>query len=63
LEEIVIEHRGRLGIDNVRFMLEARASRGAKLKLVRIVSRDTSEDIGMSEFEKHVSHVEWSRVY
>jgi len=62
LEEIIIEHRGAFGIESILGVAAARASRGAKLKLVRIISRGGLVEIDVSELRKHVSHVECSRV-
>jgi hypothetical protein len=45
---------------NVIEMAEARASRGMKLKSVRIVSHDESVQIDTSELMEHVLHVECS---
>jgi hypothetical protein len=63
LENLVLVLRlsgERLDIKNVIEMAAARASRGAKLKSVRIVSQDESVQIDALELRKHVSHVECS---
>jgi len=61
LEEIVIRHRKTFDIESVLGTVAARAASGAKLKLVRIVSRDESVEIDVSELKKHVPRVECSR--
>jgi hypothetical protein len=48
----------RLDIKNVIETAAARASRGAKLKSVRIVGQDESMQIDALELRRHVSHVE-----
>jgi hypothetical protein len=61
LEELVLVLRldgETLDIKNVIEMAASRASRGAKLKSIRIVSRDESIRINVLELRKHVSHVE-----
>ena len=60
LEEIIIEHRGEFDIESILRVAAARASRGAKLKLVRIVTRGGVAEIDASELKKHVLHVECS---
>ena len=61
LEEIVIQHREMFDIQSVIGTVAARASGGAKLKLVRIVSRDEFPESHVPELKKHVLHVECSR--
>ena len=61
LEEIVIEHIGSFDIESILGVAAARASRGAKLKLVRIVNRGDYMGVDVSELKKHVSRVECSR--
>jgi hypothetical protein len=61
LEELVLVLRRdgeTLNINNVIGMAAARASRGAKLESVRIISDDKSMQIDALELEKHASHVE-----
>ena len=61
LEELVLVLRldgETLDIENVIGMAASRASRGAKLKSIRIVSHDESIRINVLELRKHVSHVE-----
>ena len=56
LEELVIEHRGTFKIEKVVGMAAARELRGARLKLVRII---TPVQVDISELKKHVLHVKW----
>jgi hypothetical protein len=58
LEELVIEHMEMVDIKNIIRMAAARASRGAKLKSVRIVSQGGFVQIDVLELKKHVLHVE-----
>jgi len=60
LEEIVIEHWGAFDVESVLGMAAARVSRGAKLRLIKIVSRGGFAEVDVSELTKHVSHVECS---
>jgi hypothetical protein len=53
-------HGEALDIKNVIEMAAARASRGAKLKSVRIIGQDELIQIDALELGKHVSHVECS---
>jgi hypothetical protein len=56
---LVLRLKGeRFDIKNVIKMAVARASRGAKLKSVRIVGQGKSMQIGALELRKYVSHVE-----
>jgi hypothetical protein len=57
LDELVI-NGGTLDVRSVIGVAEARASRGAKLKHIRIVGRDESARTDVLELEKHVLHVE-----
>jgi len=60
LEELIIEHRGMFEIKVVVGAAAARASRGVKLKTVRIVSwyKGMQAQLDVSELKKHVLHVE-----
>ena len=58
LEELVIEHRETLDIKHVIGMAMARASRGAKLKSVRMVSWYKFVRADVLELKKYVSNVE-----
>ena len=60
LEEFAV-HVGKDGFDieSVVGMAAARASRGAKLKFVRIVNREAITWMDTSELGKHVAHVEY----
>jgi hypothetical protein len=61
LEELVLVLRRdgeTLDINNVIAMAAARASRGAKLESIRIISHDEHVRIDTLELEKHASHVE-----
>jgi len=60
LGKLVIEHREALYIKDVIGMAAARASIGAKLKSVKIVSwgRTVHSQLDVLELEKHVLHVE-----
>ena len=61
LEDLVLVLRlkgKRLDIKRVIEMAAARASRGVKLKSVKIVGQDESMRIDALELRKHVSHVE-----
>ena len=60
LEELVIEHGEMFDIKNVVETVAARASRGVKLKIVRIISRLRGVDaqLDVSELKKHVLHVD-----
>ena len=58
LEELVIEGGKAVDIKKVIRMAEVRASRGVKLKLVRIASQDKFGEIDVLELKKHVCHVE-----
>ena len=61
LEELVLilrQNRETLNIQSVTSMAAARASRGAKLGSVRIVTHDKSMQIDALELREHVSHVE-----
>ena len=63
LEEVVLEPREggeKFDIQKVIGMAAKRASRGAKLKSLRIVGGDRSVQIRASGLEEHVSHVEFS---
>jgi hypothetical protein len=51
-----------LDIKNVIEMAAARASRGAKLKSIRIAGQDPSVEIDVLELRKHVSHVEYKDI-
>jgi len=57
LEELTIESDEVIDIKRVIAMAEARALRGAKLKLVRIVGRDKLGEIDVLELKKHASRV------
>jgi hypothetical protein len=58
LEELVIVLRGRtFDMKSVIGVAAARASKGAKLKTVRIVGRDRPARTDVLELEKHVFHV------
>ena len=61
LEDLVIEHRGPLDIKNVIGMAAARASRGAKLKSIRIINRQglVHPRTDVIELGKHVLRVEF----
>ena len=61
LEELVIVYLGRFDIKKVAETAAARAERGAKLKTVRIVglSEAAWSQFGISQLEKHVSHVDF----
>jgi len=56
LEELVIEYRGTTDIENITETAAVREGRGARLKLVRIVSL---VEVDVLELKKHVLHVEW----
>ena len=59
LEELAIEHRRRFDMKDIVRTVAARASRGAKLKTVRIVSgRDELDVVDVLELGKHVWEVE-----
>jgi hypothetical protein len=59
LEELVIVlDNGTLDMKSVIGVVAARASRGAKLKSVRITGEDQPAPTDVLELEKHVSHVE-----
>ena len=58
LEELVIEGWEALDMGKITGMVAARASRGAKLKLVRIVSREGVGETDVLELKKHASRVE-----
>jgi hypothetical protein len=61
LEELVLilrQNRETLNIRSVTSVAAARASRGAKLGSVRIVTHDKSMQIDALELREHVSHVE-----
>jgi hypothetical protein len=60
LEELVIvldSDRGTFDMKDVIRVAAARASRGAKLKSIRIIGRDQPAQAGVSELEKHVLDV------
>jgi hypothetical protein len=58
LEELIIKHRNTPSIKNVIGMAAARASREAKLNLVRIISQYQFVQADVLELEKHVLCVE-----
>jgi len=58
LEELIIEYDEVLDITRVIGMAKARASRGAKLKLIRIAGKDKFAEIDTLELKKHASRVE-----
>lgn len=63
LEELIIDPRvggERFDIQRVVAMAVARASKGARLKSIRIVSRDKFVQACALELKEHVSHVECS---
>ena len=47
------------GMKNVTRMAASRASRGAKLKSVKIIGRDEFEQMDVLELKKHVLDVGW----
>ena len=57
LEDLIIECEV-VDIKRVTRMAEARALRGARLKLVRIASQDKFGEIDALELKKHASYVE-----
>jgi hypothetical protein len=60
LEELVIVLNGMtIDMKIVTGVVAARASRGAKLKSIRIVDKDKSAGTDVSELQKHVLHVEY----
>jgi hypothetical protein len=60
LEELVIVlNEMTIDMKIVTGVMAARASRGAKLKSIRIVDKDTSAGTDVSELQKHVLHVEY----
>ena len=63
LEELVIIHKWEFDIKDVVGMAAERASRGVKLKTVRVIRWDGTvyPQAGAMELEKHVSHVKFSR--
>jgi len=60
LEELIIEHKLVFDLKVVEGVAAARASRGAKLKVVKIISwnRCIKAQLDASELKNHVSHVE-----
>ena len=59
LEElIIVPDGGTLDMESVTEVAAARASRGAKLKTIRIVGQDQPARADVLELEKHVFHVE-----
>ena len=58
LEEIVIKHTEAFDIEDVTGTAAERASRGAKLKLLRIVGQDKSLEIDMPGLGKHALQME-----
>ena len=63
LEELAIEHRRRFDMKDIVRTVAARASRGAKLKTVRIVTWDKTmiPPADLLELKKHVLHVLFGR--
>jgi len=66
LEQLILDPRAdgeKLDIQNITELAARRASwRGAKLKSVRIVSRDQSVQAGALKLAEYVPHVEWEQV-
>ena len=60
LEELVLDRcvNGKLDVHGVVTMAAMRTSRGAKLRSIRIVSKDKSVQADALELKKHVLHVE-----
>ena len=59
LEELAIENWRTPNIGNVAGMAAERKSRGASLKLVRIVSHAKYVEADVLELKKHILHVEY----
>ena len=60
MEELVLDRcvNGKLDVHGVVTMAAMRTSRGAKLRSIRIVSKDKSVQADALELKKHILHVE-----